>query len=282
MRVVERRWEYTNYGEELALYPLFDIHLGCKQCKEDKLRQVIDEIKNTPNAFWIFGGDGCEFINRHGDPRHKEFDLAKWLWGIDDTAKAQEERLKEYLLPIAPQCLAILCGNHEGSILQATDRNMYASLISFIKDEGHIKEPLGLGYRGFIRIRCVRGQGKQTHTTTLTIFAEHGWSAGRQSGGVINNAERVFGQVETDMYIFGHSHASFVKPHISLRPVGNKAIEANKLIVNAGSFRGLADRDEADPGGYEDRKGLPPLQVGGVKIYFQPDYRKLTAMTYTY
>lgn len=278
MRVVERRIEVTSRTDEIALYGLFDIHCGSVRCREDKLKRIIDKIKINPGAYWIGGGDFCEFINRN-DPRYKESDLAPWLHGKDDIAEEQIKHLITLLAPITPQCIGVLSGNHESAILKHHERNVYSRILDAVKDMGGIKNPVGIGYGGFIRLRIVRGK----HITTLTIFAEHGYGGGRLKGADVLNSQRIFAYYDCDVYLAGHRHKAHVIPHTRIEIAGHKARELIKIAGMTGSFRErVTEHDEHDPGGYEDEKGYPPGDTAGVLITFNPDKIELRGEVYPY
>jgi hypothetical protein len=277
MRIVERRIP-CEYGGHIVIYPLFDIHLGTKKCREDKLQKIVNEIKEDPAAYWIYGGDGAEFINR-SDKRHKESDLADWLYGVDDLARAQVERLEYHLGPIASKCLAVLSGNHEQTILQNYERNVYAEIVTFIKEIKRTLDPIGIGFGGFVRLKLDRG----THTTTLTLFCQHGYGGGRKKGGHILMTDDAFSKYTCDCFLTGHRHQAHVHTHQLAEAKGLKIISQTKIGVMTGTFRdSTLTHDENDPGGYEDAAGYGATDLSGVKIIFEPDGNKLSAMIYQY
>jgi hypothetical protein len=279
LRAIERRIDYPGRGEWLTLYPLFDLHTGTRRCNETKLRRVVAEIAADPLAYWLYGGDGGEFINRK-DPRHKESDLAPWLHGVDDLARAQVEYLKDLLVPIAPKCLAVLSGNHEAQMLKHHERNVYAEILTAIKDAAGHRGPLGLGYRGFVRLRCQRS----THAiTTLTICAEHGFGGGRLKGADALQLGRAFMAYACDVYLVGHRHHAMVTPHAVQQVRGQRVRTIHKLAAMVGTFRESdTPHDETDPGDYGDMANYPPADIAGVRVRFQPDEFALRGEVYAY
>lgn len=279
MRVIERHIETSGRSDWIVLYPLFDAHIGTVRCREDKLKQIIDEIRINRNAHWIGGGDYCELIDR-SDPRHKESDLAKWLHGKDDIAKEQVKHFIEIIAPIAHKCIGVLSGNHEAQILKHHERNVYANILEAIKDMGGHKEQLGLGYGGFILLRVRRGDH---HTDTLTIFTEHGYGGGRLKGGDVLNSQRIFAGVDCDVYLAGHRHKSHLIPHTRIEIVESKTREVVKLAGMPGSFRErITEHDEDDPGGYEDLACYPVGDMAGIRIWFKPSSMELRGEVYAY
>lgn len=277
MRVVERRIS-VEYGSRIVIYPLFDLHLGTKKCREDKIKKVVEEIGTNPEAWWILGGDSGEFVNR-SDKRHKESDLAEWLYGVDDIAQAQVDRIRELLSPIADKCLAVCSGNHENCILQHYERNVYNDVLTTIKEAGGIKEQIGVGFGGFIRLKLDRGN----HTTTLVIFAQHGFGGGRKRGGHILMTDDAFGKYQCDVFVTGHRHQAHIHTHQFAMAKGMKIVSLTKIGAMAGTFRdSTVEHDEGDPGSYEDSMGYGATDVAGIKISFEPDEWKLRGEIYPY
>lgn len=279
MRAIERHITYPGRGEWIDIYNLADIHGGSIRCKEKLLRKLVRQIADEENSYWIFGGDGGEYINRK-DPRFRASELAPWLHGVDDIAACESDWLEEELSAIAPKCLAVHSGNHEDANVKHYERNIYADLVRMVKARGNITEQVGLGYRGFLRVCCKRS----THTSiALTIFSEHGWGGGRYPGGDANNADRIFSYFDADVYLCGHRHKALVKPHVSIRVIAGKAREVNRIAANVGTFRGNdCDPGEENAGEYGDAKGYPPGHCWGVRIRFQPDTFELRGEAFPY
>ena len=275
MRTIERRIEYEGRGTWFTFYNLTDIHGGSVHCAEKKLDKIIAEINDDPYAYWGEGGDPLEYITR-SDPRHKESELAPWLHGIDDLATAQEEWLFEKLRPIAGKCLWVNSGNHESAIFRHTERNVYSNIVTFLKQAGGLqKERIGIGYRGFVRVRFHRPD----HTNTLNIMAEHGWGGGRMKGGHVNKTTRIFGYFDCDLYFAGHAHQCHALPHTMATTRGDVV----KFGCVSGTFRGNSVKvNEMDPGCYEDERGYNPTDVMGVRVRYNPDSKEMTATVFPY
>jgi len=279
MNVVERHITYPGRGHWATLYPLFDLHTGARRCNEKKLKRVIKEIADDPNALWIGGGDYAEFINRK-DPRHKESDLAPWLHGVDDLARAQVGFLCELLTPIAPKCIGMLCGNHEGMLLKHAERNVYWEILTAIKDASGHRDELGLGHHGFINLFFVRAERA---VTRLTIMAEHGFGGGRLRGADALQLGRAFMAYDCDLYMVGHRHRAMVVPHSMSVVRGKQAVTVQRLACMVGTFRESNTRhNESDPGDYADAMNYPPADIAGVKIRFNPDLFQLRGEVYAY
>ena len=277
MRIVERRIPYT-YGDKFILYGLFDIHLGSRRCREDKLAKVISEIASNPNALWLLGGDSGEMINR-SDPRHKESELADWLYGKDDIVRAQVDKITECLNPIASKCIAVLCGNHEGMILKHYERNVYSDILTDIKDAGNITTQIGVGYGGFVRLKFDRGN----HTSTLMLFAQHGYGGGRKQGGNILNTGDSLGNYDCDIFWTGHRHRCHLHTKSVAVARGMKIVNVTKLGIMSGAFRdSTMGHDENDAGGYEDMAGYGASDMSGVRVTFVPDENRVEGTIFQY
>ncbi len=278
MRYIERRLDVTSRSEWICIYPLFDTHIGTIHCREDMLKRIISEIAADKNRYWLAGGDMCEFINR-SDPRHKESDLAPWVHGKDDLAREQIRHFLELFAPIAHKCIGVLSGNHEAQIFRHTERNVYGNILEALKDMGGIRTQLGVGYGGFIVLRVNRSG----HTSTLIIFAEHGFGGGRLKGADVLNEQRVFSYYDCDLYLTGHRHKCNLIPHTRVQVSNGRVEKFTKYAATVGSFRDrTVDISEDDPGGYEDLKAYPPGDLAGVKIWFSPSTNEMRGEVYSY
>ena len=283
MRTIERRIEYSGRGTWFTFYNLTDIHGGSVHCAEKKFDKIIAEIAADPCAYWGLGGDWCEFISKD-DPRYKASEVAPWALvdskgrGIDDIAEAQEQWIFGKLAPIADKNLWINGGNHEETIRRHTNRSAYKNMVEFIKEKSGHNDELGLGYRGFVRVRFHR----PGHTNTLTIFAEHGAGGGQLRGGIVNKVERYFGYYPAaDLIFTGHVHKCDVFPHSCQTPAG-KVVKFGAICGTFYDDDPPKKQDEMDTGNYADGKGYNPTDVMGVKIKYNPDTKEMKGTVFAY
>ena len=181
MRVIIHELPYKSRSDWFEIIPIGDIHLGNALCDETALRRTVKHIKETDRCYWGGMGDMIDGINR-ADRRFQESQIAEWLWGYDDVVGPQIEVLTQILNPIKDKCLWMLRGNHEDFVLQRFQRDVYYEIC---RNMGlSEKNPIMLGYRGFIVLKMRRRtSGKGNYSTyTYTIFAHHGYGGGRLEG----------------------------------------------------------------------------------------------------
>ena len=276
MRCVSRRIEYASRSDAFRLVLMSDLHLGTRYCDERLLRQTVQSIADDPFALWLGLGDYCEWINRK-DPRAKESDRAVWLHGIDDIAGVQSANIGKILTPIADKCIGMIKGNHEYSIDQHTERDVYGGLVNKLLDARQGEAGLRLGPNGFMTLRFSRVTGEDRGTTwSCVIYATHGCSGGRKMGGKALRLVDIWATVEADVVITGHTHTPMWLLRDRQIPTRRKRNNIAQLrtahLINAGSFLG---NDEIGWPEYARRKDYPPTQARVVELRILPDKRKI-------
>ncbi|HUV67139.1 MAG TPA: metallophosphoesterase [Sedimentisphaerales bacterium] len=272
--VLKREISYTSRRDMFRLVFLSDIHLGSKHCDERLLRETVESIKRSKNAFWIGLGDYCEWINVR-DPRYQESETASWLWGVDDKAEEQKRRIQSRLEPIADKCVGLIEGNHEFAIKKHTERDVFRGLVEgFIKTrrEKGITEPLGLGPDGFIRLIFRRSE--KGATWTCDVYATHGAAGGRKAGAKALRLQDLHRTHEAHIIVMGHSHEPLVLPaEIRLRAGrGPNALASVTHSVNAGCFLGTEGAGWPE---YARRRDYPPSLASVVEAWIEPDKERV-------
>lgn len=270
MKIIERVIEHSSRSDWLKIVPLFDLHVGNSACDEVLLKRTVDDIADDPLCWWIGGGDYCDFINRK-DRRYRETSTASWLWGVNDIAERQIERLTDLLKPIKDKCLGLLKGNHEDSVLQHYERDVYSRLVDRVKPDAGT--PVMLGWQGFLRLktRNLMSTGAVARSWMVTIYLHHGYGGGRMEGGDALALGRVFKNYDCDIALMGHRHKKISISQIQLSPGqrSKKVRERYQVAAFCGSFLRGYSEDEV----YPESKGLPPLPVGAIEIMLHPDKR---------
>ena len=243
------------------------MHLGCALCDEALLDETIERIAADPMAFWIGGGDYCQWINRK-DPRHKESLMAPWLHGVDDVAAEQRARLIHKLKPIAPKCLGLLSGNHEEAIKKHYERDVYMRLVEEMSDG----RELMLGLTGFLTVILHRPNSNDCKR--VVFYLHHGYGGGRMDGGKALTLGRLAASYQFDVAFMGHVHTRHVLGSIlRLSPGDGKTPCVRERPMKAafcGSFQQSYDsRGEIEQ--YGEMKGYPPLETGA--LYAQIQWR---------
>lgn len=261
--VVQRRLSLASRSDPVRIYALGDLHLGNALCDETLLERTVREIAEDPHAYWVGLGDYADFITRR-DPRHRESRMARWLWGKDDTAVIQRERVMDILSPIAPKCLALVKGNHEDSILQYHEVDVYYALTERLKALG-APNPLALGPGGFVRLAIQRGEDRKS-TRTVILYLHHGYLSGKLAGSIALELERLPAKYEFDIAFLGHAHRQMVAVKVprQVSTGGGRIVYVPKVAVQNGTF--LLTHGTRGKEGYGELRGFYPAQLGAARV----------------
>ena len=258
---VSHRVNYESKLDTFTVVPIGDIHLGNEACDEKRLAETVKRIQDDDHCYWVGLGDYCEWINRQ-DKRHDPESEPSWLWGHGDIAKVQRERIIEILSPIAgDKCLGLIEGNHERTILQYSERDVYTT----------IAEALGtrcLGPLGFVRLTFERLKNDRQ---LFIIMATHGWWGGRLMGAGALNLERLVGWSNADIVMAGHDHKRRAFPLTRLVALKNDTVEQRDTwAISTGSY--------LDGARYAQMKGYRPLPVGSPEAIITPYQRRIQVL----
>lgn len=270
MNVITHAWLSQPADAEYVLYPIGDFQIGNVNVNEKLLEGVIKEIEKKPNAYWIGMGDYGDYINR-SDRRFNPRALAPWIstYDLGDIAAAQLRRLEQLLTPIASKCLALLNGNHEDDNYLHYERDVYADLVTMIKQKGGFpaEHQLALGYQGYLQLAFYQRPDKQAGRR-FTISLHHGFGGGKRIGSKMNNMELWLWTHDCDVAVFGHTHNSGAIPAgVEYVDAGHKIRTKCRYGAYSGTF--LVDKN-LGVDGYEVKKGMLPLPYGGCRIHIRP------------
>jgi len=210
-------------SDKVTIYFLGDLHYGSGNYNETALKRTIEEIKETPNAYWIGMGDYGDHIY-YTDHRYSPNSMAEApdVQELREGIMGQIRKLAKILEPIQGQCLGILTGNHEEKIA-----NKYH--LDATRELGYCLKAPYLGYLSLIRLLVCTGTMKKSRYS-LVIFAAHGTRAPRRSGGKINAVEDSHASYDADIYAIGHSHG-LVTSKLELRGISTKGKETRRQRV---------------------------------------------------
>lgn len=201
-------------ADPVTLWPLGDVHVGASACDERTFRRDVARIEADPNAYWVGMGDYLDAITRH-DPRFDTDELASWITVRDlrDLVTAQRDRFLDLTRPIWPRCLALVAGNHEGSILRHYERDVFREVVGAIQPAtADPSVPLALEYEGYLRLRFARAVANGAPFVKLDSYLHHGYGGGKLMGGKALTLGREAGWHDVDLLIMGHTHAPIAFP----------------------------------------------------------------------
>lgn len=204
MKSIVKEFYNVGRGDKFELYFLSDLHVGHPGCDEQKIRNIVQEIKDKDNAYWIGTGDQLHLITLKDEKRFDTSALAKWLLtpeNLCDIPAAQRDRFLNLIEPIANKCLGLGKGNHEDSIEKYRERTIHKEVCDGIRRIGNLSPTanLDLGYSGWLLLRFYRSSTK-SGATTIKVYFHHGWSTGQAA------FENLVKTTVCDILVVGHSH----------------------------------------------------------------------------
>lgn len=272
MDVVTREFYNFSRTDQIKIIPLFDIHSGVKPCREDLLKARVQEILEN-GWYWIGGGDYCDFVNK-SDPRYSPKILADWFTVSQtaDISGAQVEHFNEIIRPIAPQCLAMIMGNHETAIHRHYERSVFSDIVTNVKTAGKFEDEdkLALGYGGWLILKFFRSKigERKAGTSRIVINLHHGFTGGRLAGAKALNMQKWLWQHECDIALQGHSHNTEIQvEQVELVNTGDKFMSKKRTGAFCGTF---LETTMTGIDTYSSISGFPPMPVGGVEVDLIP------------
>jgi len=226
----------TNYqkdAQELIIRPIGDIHLGNPGVDMQFLHSVIDEIKRTPEMYWIGVGD---YVEMNGKANSHD--------GVFTDNLSPQEQLDLFIHlfePIAHKCLAMITGNHDARVKKemGIDPLLYPvtklGLENIYQTESAIVK-LKFGKITKLGGRREPGGNKQC---CYDVFVSHGTSSTTVLSGKLAALEKTGDIVIADVYITGHTHSPIIykdRRYVSNTSDTKQVGYRDRLFVNTGSF----------------------------------------------
>jgi len=237
-------------ADQIEILPTGDWHFGSPNCNLKKIIELVEYIKKS-QCWVILMGDLWDSII----PSDKRFDPEEEYQVIDE----QYDFIRDKIAPIKAQVLCALTGNHEYKLHTSGHGDLTRRLA----------KELGIPYGGFsslIKIKVI----PKTHQRSLIIYAHHGWTSGRKTGGVINAVENISQYYDADVYLVGHSHKLSSTKQVKIGWAGSRDI----LFCNTGTYLETSTWNRI---GYAERVGFPPQRIGCLKVKYYPKKGKIYA-----
>lgn len=243
--------------KELELVPFADLHIGDAQCDYELIKERIEHVKNTPNAYCVLNGD---IINNATKTSVSD------TYGEVLSPMEQITKFVELFEPIKDKILAITSGNHENR--------------TYIREGINITEvcarQLGLSKRfaseGIVIFLRFGEQGRHYHNRKMVyvIYMTHGSGGGRKEGSKANRLAEMSSIIDADIYIHSHTHLPLTFKNSYFRTdVRNSRIEiVDQLFVNTSSYLnygGYGQAFEFKP----NSKETPTIWLSGTKRHFR-------------
>ena len=186
------------YAEIIEVHPMADLHIGDSQCDHKLIKERIEYIKNTPNAYCVLDGDLMD---------------TAIATSIGDTYAAtlqpmeQLQRCVEIFEPIKDKILAVLSGNHENRVYKSDGIDITELMCRQLGISERYSPTTALL---FIRIGNKRDSHNHRRSELYTAYVTHGSGGGRKEGGKVNRLADLACIVDADCYIHAHTHLPLI------------------------------------------------------------------------
>jgi hypothetical protein len=248
MKVVTYRIPYE-YGDEITLKPLFDIHKGPRAHDRKAFRAFLED--SDDKTYFLGGGDAMDAIIVTDKRYQKSSDGTV----SDEIIDEQEDQLYEDLKDYKDRIIGLGVGNHEEVIIKKCNTNPIKRLCKRLSTPEHKVHYLAKSGLVKLLFRETKGRGRK-----VVIRYHHGWGGGtRTEGGSLTKYSKDVKHYECDIGLYGHDHKKMA---------GDKLVNKPIHIGLCGTF--LKTFLVGDDITYSDSGGFPPVAVGGVKFTIKP------------
>ena len=169
------------------LVALGDFHLGHPECRLDLIQKAIQWV-NDNHAMVILAGDLIE--------NGTKTSVGKAVYEQLMEPQEQVNKIVELLQPIRDHIIAGYRGNHEDRTYVASGMDPMANICS----------SLGVPYFGYELFAAIVAGGKEGHTRTHLIYANHSNSGHKNSGLAVAAVQRDWTFTNADILIKSHDH----------------------------------------------------------------------------
>lgn len=244
----------TTY-DTIELHTFADEHIGDIHSDIRRLKERIEYVSNTPNAYCLLNGDILDFATRTsiGDVECREFNIME-----------QIEKAVELFGPIKDKILCITNGNHEARGYRK--EGFDASSV--------IAAQLGLSdvytkTSAFVFLRFKRKD--RVKSPSYTLYVNHGSGGGRKEGAKAIRLADMASICDADIYIHSHTHLPMVMKQGFYRvdTQHSTVFNTTKLFVNTAS--------NLDYGGYGAAQEYKPNSKDTPVIYLNSSKREMIA-----
>lgn len=232
------------FPEDITVIPIYDVHLGSRECREQDFIQFIDSIKDKPNVYVVLGGDLIDNGTRNSVTN---------VFRANMTPSAQKKEMAKILEPIRDKILCSVSGNHERRNRDVDDDPCYDIMAKLDIEHLHRENMAFVKLMLGKQLNEKGGRSGGIYRPAYTFCVTHGSGGGMLPGGTINRNERMGYALDgVDALIVGHSH----KPMIS-QP-GKIVVDNRNNQVTVKPFKVIVATSWLDYGDYAMQKMLQP------------------------
>ena len=242
----------------IELHVFADEHIGDEYCDLDRLKERINYVAETPNAYCLLNGDILDNATRTsiGDCYTAEFNPMEQL-----------KKAVEIFSPIAEKCIAITHGNHENRTYRKEGINLSYLLAAQLGLTDMYSPTSALIFLRFGKSKNHSGTSKQLYT----VYCLHGSGGGRKEGAKAIRLADLNCIIDADIFIHSHTHLPMVMKQAYHRIDKNnsKVSIVDKLFVNTAA--------NLNYGGYGEAGAFKPSSKDTPVIYLSGTKKEMTA-----
>ncbi len=239
--------------DKIELHTFADEHIGDEHSDLKRLKERIEYVANTTNAYCVLNGDLIDNATKTsiGDTYTQVFNPMEQL-----------EFAVDLFLPIKNKILAITHGNHETRTYRKEGIDLSYLLSVQLGLFERYSPASALIFLRFGKSKNHSGTSKQCYT----IYMLHGSGGGRKEGAKAIRLADMASIVDTDIYIHSHTHLPMImKQSFHRIDKQNSNVRlVDKLFVNTASnlnYGGYGEAGEFKP----SSKTSPVIYLSGKK-----------------
>lgn len=246
--------------ETIQIHTFADEHIGDGHCDMQRLKERIDYVANTENAYCILNGDILDYASRTsiGDIETREFNIM-----------GQLEKAVELFSPIKDKIICITNGNHEARGYRKEGFDMSRMIAMQLGLEDVYSQTSAFVFLRFGT--ATQNHGKQNAKTLYTLYVNHGSGGGRKEGAKAIRLADMASICDADIFIHSHTHLPMIMKQGFFRvDTQNFAVKnVTKLFVNTAS--------NLDYGGYGASQEYKPNSKDTPVIFLNGKKKEMTA-----
>lgn len=240
----------------VEIHILADLHIGDKFCDMEAIKDKINYIRDTPNAYCILNGD----LMNNATKTSISDCYAEVL-----TPMEQVEMCIELLEPIKDKIIAITAGNHE----KRTYNKEGIDLSKFIAKQFNIVDRYSpTSCFIFLRFGSLK-INSHNRPACYMLYCLHGSGGGRKEGSKATRLADMASIIDADIYIHSHTHLPMIMKQGFYRasPQNSSVAKVDKLFVNTAAalnYGGYGEMFEFKP----SSKDSPVIRLSGITKFF--------------
>jgi predicted MPP superfamily phosphohydrolase len=222
--------------KQIEIHTLADLHIGDRFSNKEGIKERIDYIRNTPNAYCILNGDLMNNATKTSvsDSYAEEY-----------TPMEQVEMCLELLEPIKDKIIAITSGNHEKRTYNKEGIDITKLVAMQLKLADRYSPTACLI---FLRVGTAKqNHGRKDGQICYTIYCTHGSGGGRKEGAKAIRLADMASIIDTDIYIHSHTHLPMImkQGYFRVSQSTSSVARVNKLFINTSAMLNYGGYGEA-------------------------------------